>query len=149
MHIVGELVVLNHLRFMETGSPLFWVRALHVGSHLSPDDARLAWAHQCLADAISRLDALSHQPPDKEKQHWDSIIEALGFLMRPNHNPFREINHILQRDEIFAAVLQHGEPLTGEDGAFSAVARARGLSVSTARAAYYSVKRRLKQLSTN
>jgi hypothetical protein len=56
IHIAGDLVVLNHLRYLETRSPLFWVRALHIGRLLSPDDARLAWAKACLADAVRLTD---------------------------------------------------------------------------------------------
>ena len=142
-HIVGELVALNHARYMESQSPLFWVRALHIGRHLPPpDDARLVWAQTCLADAISRLDALTHQPLEKEK-HWDSIIEALGFQMRPNHNPFRELGHTLQRDEVYEAVLRHGKPL---NGAFASVARARGLTVTKVRDTYYDARKRVAQL---
>jgi hypothetical protein len=153
MHIVGELVGLNHLHFVETGSPLSWIRALHIGRHLSPDDPRLVWAQTCLADAISRLDALTHphhQPPEKEK-HWDSIIEALGFQMRPNHNPFREISRMLERDKVYAAVLQelqHGKKLTREGGALSTVARAQGLSKRKVMELYYDGKKRVEQLFT-
>jgi hypothetical protein len=145
--IAGHLVVLNHLRFQETGSPLFWIRALHIGRHLSPDDPRLAWAKHCLTDAFARVDALISRPPEKDK-HWDLLIEALGFPMRPNYNPFREFGHILQRDDIYRAVLQHGKPLTGEGGAFLAVARKRGLTERTVNKIYYAAKNRVEQVST-
>jgi hypothetical protein len=137
LHIVGDLVALNHLHFLETRSPLAWIRALHIGRHLSPDDHRLAWAQQCLADALAQLDALNHRPLEKEK-HWASIIvEALGFEMGPNRNPVREYRDIVQRDEIYAAVLGQGKPVTA---AFSTVAGARGLTAHKVKRAYYDAK---------
>jgi hypothetical protein len=143
--ITGDLVVLNQLHFQETGLPLCWMRALHIGRALSPDDPRLAWAQQCLADALARVDGLISRP-QKEK-HWNSIIEALGFLMRPNHNPFREIRRMQQKDDIYAAVLQHGGRVTGKHGAFSSVASAMGLTVSTVKRIYYAARTSVEQVS--
>jgi hypothetical protein len=151
IHVAGQLVALNHLHFLETRSPLFWIRALHIGRHLSPDDQRLAWAQGCLVDALAQLDALNHRSLGKG-EHWAStIVDALGFEMRPNYNPFREHHDILQRDAIFAALLQQkteGKALTGEDGAFATVARARGLTERKVREIYYKVRNRIKQVST-
>jgi hypothetical protein len=143
LHIAGKLVVLNHIHFIETECPLFWIRALRVGRHLSPDDQRLAWAQGCLVDALARLDALIGSHPQKDK-HWASIIvEALGFEIGPNHNPFRKVGGIVQRDDIYAAVLQHGEPLTGDKGAFATVAGARGLTAHKVKRVYYDAKKRI------
>jgi hypothetical protein len=145
LHVAGDLVVLSHARFLATGSPLFWIRALRAGRHLSPDDGRLAWARDCLANAINRLDALIDRPPEKEK-HWDSIIEALGFSMRPNYNPFREVRHILEKDNIYMAVRQHGKPLTGDKGAFSTVAKKFNVSEGKVKAIFYTAKRLVDRL---
>jgi hypothetical protein len=136
LHVAGDLVVLSHVRFLATESPLFWLRALHVGRHLSPDDGRLVWARHCLANALNRLDGLIDHPPEKGK-HRDAIIEALGFPMRRNYNPFRELGHTLEKDNIYAAVLRHGTPLTGDDGAFLTVAKKFGVSEGKVRTIYY------------
>lgn len=145
LHVAGDLVVLSHVRFLASGSPLFWIRALRVGRHLSPDDGRLAWARDCLANAINRMDALIDRQPDKEK-HWDAIIEALGFSMRRNYNPFREACHILERDAIYIAVRQHGKPLTGDRGGFSMVAKKFNVSEGKVTDIYYTTKRLVDRL---
>jgi hypothetical protein len=142
--VTGDLVVRNQLHFLETGSPLFWMRALHIGRVLSRTDPRLEWAQHCLADAVAQLDALISRPP-KEK-HWNSIIKALGFSMRPNHNPFREIRRMLEKDTIYAAVLQHGGRLSGEDGALSTVAEKFKVSKSKVRGIYYAAKKLVDRL---
>jgi hypothetical protein len=143
LHVAGDLVVLSHVRFLASGSPLFWIRALRVGRHLSPDDGRLAWARDCLANAIKGLDVLIDRPPEK---HWDAIIEALGFSIRRNYNPFREVRHILEKDAIYIAVRQHGKPLTGDKGAFSRVAEKFHVSEGKVKDIYYTTKRLVDRL---
>jgi hypothetical protein len=145
LHLAGDLVVLSHIRFLATGSPLFWVRALRLGRHMSPDDGRLAWARDCLANAINRLDVLIDRPPEKER-HWSAIIEALGFSMRRNYNPFREAYKIIEDDDIYIAVRRYGTPLTGDRGAFQKVGDEFRVSASKVKAIYYATKRLLDKL---
>jgi hypothetical protein len=142
-HAVGVLISLNHVHFLATKNPAFAVRALRIGQHLSPDDGRLAWARDCFTQSIKELDALIDKPP---KDHWNAVIKAFGFSMRRNYNPFREVHKILERDNIYIAVLtfrRHGTPLSGDTGAFRKVSDDFGISESKVRQIWYATQKLL------
>ena len=89
---------------------------------------------------------LIDRPPENEK-HWSAIIEALGFSMRRNYNPFREAHKIIENDHIYIAVRRYGTPLTGDGGAFLKVGDEFGVSASKVKEIYYATKRLLDNLA--
>lgn len=140
---IDDIIRLNQWHFSETGNPLFCARALMQTG--LPDDSRLAWAREWLANALGQLNALIDRlmPPESGK-HREAILGALGFSTNPYDNPISEVRHIVEQDNIYVAVLLHGKPVTG---AFQIVADRFNLSFSKVKRTYYDRKKLVDSLT--